>query len=520
MSPVPWKTPPPVVMKEVGSSLDRTSAVLSDPPTPAMLKEVGGSSDRISTLPQIPIPVSWDTEEDADNPRNWSSAKKNWLLMIVVLYTFVVYCGASIVTPASNAVAAKYNASIDAANLSLSMYVLGYGIGPLLFSPVSEIPSVGRKGPYIYSFAVYILISIGVAVIDNFPGLIILRFCQGFFGSPVLASGAASIQDIYDIYEAPYGYMWWTAALYSGPAVGPLLAAYAIPDNYRWPYWTILIMAGIVLVVLSFMPETSPSFIILQKARRLRATTRNTSYRAPSELKPLDFGSTLRKALIKPWEISIKDPAVGFAAFYTALVYSIYYSYFEVFPLVYVGIYGFTAGGLSLIFLAIIVGCIIGLSMYYMYSRYYFIPRARKHHAVHRRPVQHEEWLRPGLVGIFGPPLGLFLFAWTARADVHWSVPTIGIVIFATFLFLTVQAIFCYIPLTYPTYVASLLAANDFTRSACAAVVIQVSRPMYVNLGVDRGVSLLAGLSVIGIVGMYFWYFFGASMRAKSTFVG
>ncbi len=45
------------------------------------------------------------------NPRNWSKRKKQWVLTIVVLYTFVVYSGASIVTPAASLVMAKYKVS-------------------------------------------------------------------------------------------------------------------------------------------------------------------------------------------------------------------------------------------------------------------------------------------------------------------------------------------------------------------------------------------------------------------------
>lgn len=40
-------------------------------------------------------------------------------------------------------------------------------------------------------------------------------------------------------------------------------------------------------------------------------------------------------AIVKPMEITIKDPAIAFVNTYTAIIYGIYYSFFEVFPLVY-----------------------------------------------------------------------------------------------------------------------------------------------------------------------------------------
>ena len=63
----------------------------------------------------------------------------------------------------------------------------------MFFSPLSEVPSIGRNSPYLYSFIGFFLVSIGLAFIDSFPGIIILRFFQGRFGSPCLASGAAAV---------------------------------------------------------------------------------------------------------------------------------------------------------------------------------------------------------------------------------------------------------------------------------------------------------------------------------------
>ena len=70
------------------------------------------------------IVVSW-TENDKNNPRNWSSRKKTWTVAIINLYTFVVYCTASIITPTGDFIVRKFNVSIIVASLGLSMYVVG-----------------------------------------------------------------------------------------------------------------------------------------------------------------------------------------------------------------------------------------------------------------------------------------------------------------------------------------------------------------------------------------------------------
>ena len=49
--------------------------------------------------------------------------------------------------------------------------------------------------------------------------------------------------------------------------------------------------------------------------------------------------------------------------------------------------------------------------------------------------------------------------------------------------------------MSYPQYAASLFAGNDLCRSAFAFAAILFARPMFINLGIGRGVSLLGGLS-------------------------
>lgn len=170
-------------------------------------------------------------------------------------------------------------------------------------------------------------------------------------------------------------------------------------------------------------------------------------------------------------------------------------------------------GQVGLVFLCILVSCILGIVVYCSYLYFYVDPRVAKFGF----PVQ-ESRLLPALPAAFGPTIGLFLFAWTARASIHWIVPTIGITIYGATCFVVMQCIFIYVPLSYPQYAASLFAANDFFRSILACVSVLFAHPLFGNLGVAGGTSLLGGLSVIGIVGIWLLYYYGATLRARSKF--
>ena len=480
--------------------------------------------ERTKSMPVIPqktsdgtVLVDWYTTDDPANPQNWSVSKKNLVSLIICLYTFAVYTGSAIYTPSEEGVIRKFGVSAEDASLPLSLYVLAYGMGPLLFAPLTEIPLIGRNPVYVVTFLFFVIISIPAPLVNNFAGLLVLRFLQGYFGSPCLANGAATMQDMYSLLYLPYAVTVWVSAAYCGPALGPLLSGFAVTaKGWRWSLWEILWIAGPVFILMFLlMPETSTPNILLRRAKRLRKLTGDNRLMSQSEInqKGMKPSSIAIDALIKPFEITIKDPAIAFVNMYTALVYGIYYSFFEVFPLVYPVMYGFSLGMVGVVFTCVLVSCLIGVAIYCAYLSFYLIPDIMKNGM---RAQEHR--LVPALFGAFGPPIGLFLFAWTANPSIHWIAPTIGIVIYGGSVFIVMQCIFVYVPMSYPQYAASLFAGNDFFRSALACGSIMFASPLFHNLGVSKGVSLLAGLSCMGVIGMFVLYYIGASLRARSKF--
>ncbi len=258
-----------------------------------------------------------------------------------------------------------------------------------------------------------------------------------------------------------------------------------------------------------------PTRDICVRAQRLRALTNNPALKSQSEIEQQSLRprAIAIEALYRPFELMLLDPSIAFTAVYTAIVYGIFYSFFEAFPLVYETIYHFNLGELGLTFLSVTAAVIIATAWYWWYIRTIVNPSILSHGL-----GQPERRLIPALIVTFFVPIGLLIFAWTSRSDIHWIVSCIGIGITTIGIFLIIQCIFLYLPLSYPQYAASLFAGNDFTRSALAAASIHFSYPMFRNLGVDRGITLLAGLTVGCSAGVYVLYFYGERLRAKSRF--
>lgn len=323
------------------------------------------------------ILVDWYDESDTQNPQNWSSWKKSFVTAILWLYTFTVYCASAIYTPSIEGVMDEYGVGNTLSSLGLSLYVLGYGVGPLIFSPLSEIPRIGRNAPYIVTLFLYVLMAVPTALTRSFSGFLVLRFLTGFLGSPCLATGGATLQDMYPPLKLPYGYTAWVGATFCAPALGPVISAFAVSSGgWRWSLWEILWMAVFTFAVMFvFFPETSAATILFHRARRIRGRLNDKRFVSQSEIDEANLSprQVAANAFIRPLQITLLDPAVFFTNFYSSYSYGVYYSFFEAFPLVYTNMYGFNLGLTGTAFLSIVIACLAGTLLYLVYVYWYLV---------------------------------------------------------------------------------------------------------------------------------------------------
>jgi hypothetical protein len=101
-----------------------------------------------------------------------SLVKKSWTTFCIMLITTSVYMGSSIVSPAITEFSSVFGVGSVTATLTLSLFVVGYGVGPLFLSPISEIPQIGRSIPYIVTLALFCILQVPTALVNNFAGLV------------------------------------------------------------------------------------------------------------------------------------------------------------------------------------------------------------------------------------------------------------------------------------------------------------------------------------------------------------
>lgn len=137
--------------------------------------------------------VTWDGPQDPENPKNWS-LKKKWIITIVVsLFTFISPVSSSMVAPALSALAADLGVKTTIEEqLTLSIFVLAYGIGPLVFGPLSE--SFGRVKILMLSNLFYLAWNMGCGFAQNEAEMLVFRFMAGIGGSAPLAIGGGVLR--------------------------------------------------------------------------------------------------------------------------------------------------------------------------------------------------------------------------------------------------------------------------------------------------------------------------------------
>lgn len=116
--------------------------------------------------------------------------------------------------------------------------------------------------------------------------------------------------------------------------------------------------------------------------------------------------------------------------------------------------------------------------------------------------------------------IGLLWFGWTTYSSVHWIVPIIGSSIFGAVVVLVFTGVFTFLVDSNPTYAASALAANSFTRSIFAAGFPLFGNAMYNNFGYQWGTFLLAMLMLAMAPLPYFFFRYGKEIRKKSRCAG
>ncbi|CCX16704.1 Similar to Uncharacterized transporter C1529.01; acc. no. Q9USN4 [Pyronema omphalodes CBS 100304] len=454
--------------------------------------------------------VWWDGPNDPENPMNWLQWRKNIAVAIVSSITFITPLASSMFAPGVGQLMKEFGSqNIELASFVVSIFLLGFAIGPLFLAPASEL--WGRSIIYNVSNVCFVLCSVGCALAPNLNFLIGFRFLSGCFGAAPLTLGGGTIADLIKAENRGVAMALFAMGPLMGPVIGPVAGGFlADAKGWRWVFWIIAICSGFVTITtLVFLRETYAPTILENRAAKLRKETGNLKLRSKltSTLPPQEV---FKRALARPFSMLFRSPIILAMSTHMAVVYGYLYLLFTTFPTVFEGKYGFSTATVGLSYLGIGCGSLLGLLVLGMVSDRILVSLTKKHGE--RKP---EYRLPPMAWGSPLIPIGLFWYGWTAEKGVHWIVPIIGTGLVGVGLLATFMPVNTYIVDAFQMYAASALAATTVLRSVVGACLPLAGPKMYDALGLGWGNSLLGFIALIFLPMPFVFERYGERLRKR-----
>lgn len=438
-------------------------------------------------------------------------------VLVISLMAFLTPFCSSIYAPGLLQVEAEFETTATVASLSVSIFVIAFGIGPLVLAPLSE--TVGRKYIYQVCYVIFTLFQIGCALSTSIGMLIGFRLLAGLFGSAGIALGGGTISgessqtfpgvflsfmevlgkkadslDMFNPRERAKVVGKYVLGILIGPVIGPIAGGFITEKlGWRWCFWIMTCVSGInSLVGLLFLRESYAPQLLTLRARRMAAELRHPTIAADHD--PRSLERRLWQAVKRPMKILFLQPIVFIMACYMALLYGCLYLLFTTFPEVWSVRYGFTAGEAGLTYIGLGVGFItavlVGIPQI---DRLYNRLADRRNGGVgkpeYRIPIAN--------VGAVCVPLGLFMYGWAVERRDFWFVPILGTSFFGLGMILIFNAIQNYYIDAFTRYAASAIAAGSVFRAIVGAVFPLFAPYLYRALGYGWGTSVLGFVAVL-----------------------
>ncbi|KAI9005541.1 major facilitator superfamily domain-containing protein [Hyaloraphidium curvatum] len=368
-----------------------------------------------------PTIVKWAVD-DPQNPHHWSLGRR-WAFTIA---NSLLVLNATLASSAPSGVArtimAEFGATQLQATMLISLFVLGYVLGPLVWAPASEV--VGRRPVNIISGVGLLAFNIGCVFVTNIGEMLALRLIAGIFAAASLTNAGGVIGDIFLPAQRAYPMTVFSLMPFLGPVLGPVISGYmGISFGWRSVFIFLSAFSGASLCLAWFVPETYHPVLLTRKAKQIRKATGKTlvECRSPVEHEGRTVTQLLLVSLTRPLKFLFTELIVAFTSIYGGLVYGVLYLLFTAYPFIFTGIYHFNAGETGLAFLGVWVGSVLALFL--------IMPFANKKYVASRDAegrFSPEARLWASMIG--GPifVVGLFWLAWTCYPSIHWIVPALA----------------------------------------------------------------------------------------------
>ncbi|KKZ68806.1 hypothetical protein EMCG_05605 [[Emmonsia] crescens] len=461
-----------------------------------------------------PFVVQWIPNNDPRNPMQFSNLKKWSITLVVAISSLAVALISSAYTGGARQIGQEFGASNIVVTLGVSLFVLGFAVGPLIWAPMSEL--MGRQIIFVGTYCALTAFNGAAAGAKNIHTLLLFRFFAGSFGSSPLTNAGGIIADMFSASERGFAMGLFALAPFLGPVLGPIIGGFlGMTEGWRWVQGFLAIFSGVLWIFGSLLvPETYAPVLLRKRAERLSKLS-GKLYRSKLDIDrgKVTIGEAIRTSLLRPWILLFKEPIVFLLSTYMAIVYGTLYMLFAAFPIVYQQYRGWNEGVGGLSFLGVLIGMLIAMVINIIYDRRY--QKIARDNGGFAPP---EARLPVCIIGGISIPIGLFWFAWTNAPSVHFLASIAAGIPFGLGMVLVFLGVINYLIDSYTIYAASVLAANSVLRSLFGAAFPLFTRYMYDDLGIHWASTVPAFLALACVPFPFIFYKYGASIRRRCKF--
>src|SRR5229473_5586052 len=138
----------------------------------------------------------------------------------------------------------------DKAQLTLSVFLIGFAIGQLAYGPISD--RFGRRPVLLFGLVVYTLGGIGCALAGSIDQLILCRLLQGLGGCVGRVMGPAIVRDEFHAQKGAQVLSYVTLVMALAPLLAPVIGGYLLVfADWQAIFLSLAVFGAIVLIVIA-----------------------------------------------------------------------------------------------------------------------------------------------------------------------------------------------------------------------------------------------------------------------------
>ncbi|KAM3070399.1 hypothetical protein ACMFMG_010226 [Clarireedia jacksonii] len=461
--------------------------------------------------------VSQKHQAVADVPYSvFTVSQKKMIIVTGSLASLFSPMSSSIYYPSLSQIAKDLHVSEAEISLTITIFLVIQGVAPMMTAGLSD--KAGRRPAYIICFVIYAFTTLGLALQNSYPALMVLRCLQSAGSSGTVALANGMVGDIITSSERGTYVAFASLGSILGPMVAPViggvLGQYA---GWHWIFWFLLIFACVVFIpLILFLPETCrnivddgsipPPLLSMNISDHIRHSNRRKAGIPVNEEKLIALRKNYKLQVPNPLSTLTvaTDKEAGILLLAVGLALACYYAISTGASSQFGSLYGFSQLKISLVFIPVGAGSILSAFTTGKLVDFNY----RRHAKIHNFPLTKNRQLDLTNFPIekarleIAIPLfylgaaAIIAYGWVMGHRVSIAGPVILLFVIGYALVASFQILNILMVDIYPGRPATVTAANNLVRCEIGAVATAVIVPMVDALGTGWSYTILALLFV------------------------